>query len=241
MLDLNTFKIEMSSNKNGGLIININKEKIPFDHSVDMDYFYQAKKYIEAKGYNIIGYNHLSKIIVASLVKYNVRRVFKFSELSKKVQTKVIEKWQNESYDTLECTNDYIVEILNRLGFDDAALDYQCSFSQSDYFRFSGTFEKSDLSEMKIEYENCDDILEIIELIETLPDLKFKRHYTNIEILDDLDTQENLNAIKTALKAIDAWIKSMVIGEIDYQSLDSTIIENIECNGYEFYENGEIV
>jgi hypothetical protein len=243
MLDLETFKIEMSSNKNGGLIIKINKDKIAYDHSADMDYFKQAKKYIESKGYNVIGYNHLSKIMVASLEKYDLKRVYKFCELSDKVKLKVIEKFQNDDYDYLDSTNDYLVELLNNLGFTDVDLEYSASYSQSDYFRFTGTFEQIDMLELQKDYAKVDDVLEIIALIENLDIPTFKRTGNGFEILDDymMDTYENQNNIQKVLTAIDRMIKIVIYNEIDYQSQDSTIIVNIEANEYEFYENGEIV
>jgi hypothetical protein len=245
MLYLDTFKIESTINSKGASIIKINKDKIPFDFSAGIDYVQQAKKFVESKGFNVLGYNHITKIMVASLEKYDLKQVYQFSELSDKVKLKVIEQLQPECYhDFLESTNDYLIEILNNFGFGNVKLEYSASYSQSDYFRFTGTFDQIDLSKVKIEYEKVDDILNIIELIETLPDnLRFDRANGDIEILDDylLDTQENLNTIETVLNAIDKLIKTMVYNEIDYQSQDSTIIENIEANGYKFYENGEIV
>jgi hypothetical protein len=243
MLDLNTFKIKMSSNKNGGLFIKIDNKKIPFDYSANVDYMEQAKKFItENLKHNIIGCDGAS--IITTLEKYDVKRVYQFSELSDKVKLKVIEQFQNNQYDLLDSTDFYIIEILNNLGFGNVTLNYSASYSQSDYFRFTGTFDQIDLTNLKTEYKECDDILNIIDLIETLPDnLRFNRTDGDIEILDDylLDTQENLDTIRTVLKSIDKLIKTIIYNEIDYQSQDSTIIETIEANEYEFYENGEIV
>ena len=243
MLHLETFKIKISTTKNGGFFININGTKIPFDYSANADYMIQAQNYLTSKNYHVVGVDNINKIIVASNEKYDVKRVFTFSELSNKaVQSKVIEKWQNESYEPIDCLLDTLVEIIESLGFSNANLDYSFSYSQSDYFRFAGTFEKIDLSEMKKEYETCDDIVKIITLIENSDIPVFKRSHNAIEISEFfLDTQENLNVIKNVLSEIDNMIKDSIRGEIEYQLLESTIIETIDANGYEFYENGEMV
>ena len=244
MLHLETFKIKISTTKNGGFFININGTKIPFDYSANADYMIQAQNYLTSKNYHVVGVDNINKIIVASIEKYDIKRVYQFSELSEKVKLKVIEQFQNNNYDCLDSTNDYLIEILNCLGFDDVDLNYSASYSQSDYFRFTGTFKHTDLSEMKIEYEKNDDVLNVINIVESLPDISFNRSNGNdIEILSDywLDTQENLDTIRTVLNAIDNLIKITVYNEIDYQSQDSTIIETIEANEYEFYENGEII
>lgn len=42
------------------------------------------------------------------------------------------------------------------------------------------------------------------------------------------------------VRRLASWIYSSLRKEVDYQSSDEYVDENIGCNGYEFYENGEI-
>jgi len=51
-------------------------------------------------------------------------------------------------------------------------------------------------------------------------------------------TDDAEEAVTEALRDFAHWIYKQVLAEVDYQSSDEYIDENIEANGYEFTENG---
>mgnify|MGYP001397519759 CR=1 FL=1 len=167
--------------------------------------------------------------------------VFKFDELDKKVQTKVLDKFrENETLDFLyDDLNEQLKEELKENNIEeikDCKLLYDLSYSQGSGLCFEGLFKWKYLSK---EYS-----------VRIMNNGRYNHNrscYISIRILTD-DIEDNINeasdeileTFKALFYKITKKLEETGREEIEYQDKDETIIENIKANDYEFYADGRI-
>jgi len=166
--------------------------------------------------------------------------VYKFNELSEKVKEKVINRFrEHEDYIMLkdnltEMLHDELkkhnIEVLSNL-----KLGYSLSNSQGDGVNFTGVFEWDNnvvtITKTNYHYEHYKTVTKEYE--------RFDSDNDNIYLSDEEYNKLDID-FSIIYKQICAVIESAGYDEIEYRLKESTIIENIEANDYEFYDNGDI-
>jgi len=190
-------------------------------------------------------------------------KIYKFEELSKEVQEKVIEKerenqWENS--DNYEWIMETILEELKERGFptDNAYWDFQYHS-----LSFEGTLEideliKYGLENIPKEKADLEELEELLKPLNNYTGLVTINHRWELEFeemdsqLEEYEEQDGIQAevfqtltekIKDRITNIVENIKlekekAMLEDETYYES-DEYLKEKIECNEYEFLENGE--
>lgn len=182
-------------------------------------------------------------------------KVYKFDELSKEVQEKVIEDFRNESYTHLDFFEDFCHDHLREKGFNNIDLIYSLSYCPGDGLSFSSDFNHDNLKQMFI------DVLgkhksRTADIIASYCDVGLNYnagHYCYARrqdvdiILDGFDypnIERIIDKVRTELEDLYmgecSYLQDKGYEELKYQQSDEYIIETIRANDYDFTEDGVI-
>lgn len=188
--------------------------------------------------------------------------VFKFDELSKEVQEKVIEKFRENylDYDWWDGVYEDFISICSILGIetDHKKIFFSGFSSQGDGACFEGSYQykKGSVKEIK-SYAPKDKKLHQIALelskiqrtafYKLRLDVKHQGFYHhenctvfNIERNDYCDvTKGQEDGLIEVFKDLMRWLYKTLNAEYDYLQSDESIKETIKCNDYEFTKEGK--
>jgi hypothetical protein len=187
--------------------------------------------------------------------------VYQFAELSEDAKQKAIEWYREGNYD-FDSNREFIIEDAKEcgklIGIDIDNIYFSGFYSQGDGACFEGSYQynKGALKLIK-EFAPLDtdlhDITQRLQSLQTknffglLAYVKHSGRY-NHEMCTRINVEHNLNRyvsdndeqeLTDILRDFMRWIYSRLDAANDYCNLDSTIIENIESNEYEFTIEGE--
>lgn len=184
--------------------------------------------------------------------------VYKFEELTEKVQQKVLEKlWDINLYeDWHEFTLEHFKEKLEEIGFEDAKIHYSGFCSQGD----GASFDAHVNLEKIINYIGDKRFNKLLHLVKesyidvSIVKTSYANHYSHkktryIEVNTDFNTENYLRVNKLCDLLCD-YIEDLRIRlceeiyetlekEYDYLTSKEQIIECINANEYEFLESGK--
>ena len=146
-------------------------------------------------------------------------QVFKFHELEKNIQEKVISHFR--------CDNDYVfidddIKIIKEFAEDFGVNVYDYSLSP-----YSHSYIKYDFDNFDEDNINLSEMLNDEPLYEILFD-EFKKQYGYT------------HDYKYSFEQVMERAKKYILDEMEYQDSDNYIIETIEINDYDFTEDGNI-
>lgn len=245
MLNLQTFKVEVKSTKNGGLYIKVGDSKVPYDVSSNLDYMEQAKRFVESSGLTVLGCDFTTIVVTSRAVK--VTELFKFQELSEKAQEKVISDYERDSYFIDDFILDSLTELLENFGFYETDIEYSFDYSHVPFAKFSGKFKKPDsetLESMLTEFGDLE-IQRIVSLIKSLPN---DCELYNVKSQSDYDSEGEtpidafyIELINKMICAVNEYLLKMLQTECDYLQSRDFIIEDIMSNDYTFDVDGNFI
>lgn len=164
--------------------------------------------------------------------------IYKFDELDKKVQEKVLDKFrENEDFSFLEdMLNDQITELLKEESIEEqnkTNVLYDLSYSQGSGVCFIGTFKMKVLDK---------------EYTITIKHMGHYYHSKSVEFFIEVLGSDGCEDISSDIYVLfrDRYnricVKLERIGyeEIEYRNSEENIIETIDNNDYEFYANGDM-
>ena len=184
--------------------------------------------------------------------------VFKFEELSDEVKTKIINDWhESENNDTLENEFDFHVSELPKY-LSHVRLSYSLRYSQGDGLSFTADFDINKFIEIKgLTYKQS-----IVDIIDNEYGIVFngnKGRYSyamdnQVEFKQDLSYShgtrtkrvykiacELLSIIQEDYTGICFELEKKGYAHLEYRMSFNEFAEFAEANGYEYYENGELV
>jgi len=190
--------------------------------------------------------------------------LYEFNELNKEAKKKAIEDWRKYSQETgdyLFCFNDQCTEKAEEKGFFETKFQWSLSWSQGDGLSFSAKkynnleslfleiLGKGKEKTSKLLAENCTIIIKgnnghYCFASKSDIDLYIENYNSSINCV-------NINNIDKVIEKVLHKLEDIYINlckelekygydDIKYQDSDEAIIETIQCNEYDFTENGEI-
>ena len=189
--------------------------------------------------------------------------VYSLNELSEDARKKAIEDFRQGSseYIDLDCETSEMKRLLSMFGFNDVNLYYSGFWSQGDGASFVGGYRHvaGGLKAVKEEFAGTywADVIEYLELLEAINKKCFysllyridsRGNYChantmNINYIDDYRGNRDFSKYEDDLleyvRGIGNTFYRMLEKAFDGYLSDEYLIENIEANEYEFYENGE--
>jgi hypothetical protein len=190
--------------------------------------------------------------------------VYSLDELSEEARKKAIEDYRQGSaeYMNLDCETSEMKRLLEMFGFNDVKVYYSGFCSQGDGASFTGSYKHvvGGLKAVKEEFAGTYWV-EVIEYLELLEAINKKCFYSllyrikssgrychantmQIDYISDYRGDRPFDKYEDDLleytRAIGNEFYSMLEKSYDGYLSDESLIENIENNEYEFYENGEL-
>lgn len=191
-------------------------------------------------------------------------QVYNFDELEDDARQKAIDDSRGATSEwlDLDCETSEMKRLLEMFGFNDVKLHYSGFCSQGDGASFTASYKHiaGGLKAVKTEFAGAW-FKEVIEYLELLEAINKKCFYSllyrvdsnsrychantmNINYIDDYrgnrDFSKYEDDILEYTRAIGNEFYSLLEKAYDGYLSDECIIENIEANGYEFYENGKM-
>ncbi len=184
--------------------------------------------------------------------------IYKFRELSESVKKKVIELNSdiNTNFDWWDSTYEDITTLAKLMGIDISKIYFSGFSSQGDGACFEGTYhyEPNAVQAIK-DFAPIDSVINMairFEAIQSQSHIPYNltasikhhgRYYhsgcTSIDVEGDNNPNE-VEELQQALRDFMNYIYKRLNEEYDDLTSDQAIIEAIECNEYEFTENGTI-
>lgn len=189
--------------------------------------------------------------------------VYSLDELSEEARKKAIEDYRQGSAEcmNLDCETSEMKRLLIMFGFNDVNLYYSGFWSQGDGASFVGGYRHvaGGLKAVKEEFAGTwfKDVIEYLELLEAINKKCFysliyridsRGNYChantmNIHYIEDYrgnrDFSKYENELLEYVRGIANTFYRMLEKAYDGYLSDESLIQNIEDNEYEFYENGE--
>jgi hypothetical protein len=189
--------------------------------------------------------------------------VYSLDELDQDARKKAIEDYRQDSSESmsLDCETSEMKRLLEMFGFNDVKLYYSGFWSQGDGASFVGSYKHvaGGLKAVKEEFAGTwfKDVIYYLELLEAI---NKKCFYSLLYRIDSRGNYCHANTMQIDYisdyrgdRPFDKYEDELLeyvrgIGNTFYRMLekaydgylsDESLIENIEANGYEFYENGE--
>lgn len=166
------------------------------------------------------------------------KTVYKFAELGKEVQGKVIENFYVlEDYPFLEdYLNERLVEILkeNNITIDNVSINYSLSYSQGDGFCFMGEFEK-DNKTIKITKSNYN-----YSHYKTVNIDIYKDDEDGYRELEDED-EDYFDNFKALYKDICYALEKIGYAEIEFKMSSEDFADFSDSNEYEYFQDGTLL
>lgn len=190
--------------------------------------------------------------------------VYSLDELSEEARKKAIKDFRQGSAEcmNLDCETSEMKRLLKMFGFNDVNLYYSGFWSQGDGASFVGGYRHvaGGLKAVKEEFAGTwfKDVIEYLELLEAINKKCFysllyridsRGNYChantmNIHYIDDYrgnrDFSKYENELLEYVRGIANTFYRMLEKAYDGYLSDESLIDTIEANGYEFYENGEM-
>lgn len=180
-------------------------------------------------------------------------KVFEYSELDDHAKQRAREWWLNGAEIDLDSTLDYATEVAGALGINLRTKDihYEVGYGQGSGASFSGTYEYSrDACERIREVAPCDSDLHL--MAEQLRCTQDKRQndpitasiygsgrYYNLKVSTDEKHEHALEDLESIFADFAHWIYSRLQAELEYQTSEEVVEENIIANEYTFTETGQ--
>jgi len=188
--------------------------------------------------------------------------VYKFNELSDEAKETAIERFKELDYEWWDAAYEDFKTIGTLMGIDIDNIYFSHMYCQGSGACFEGTYsyKKGSVKALK-EYAPQDETLHgIVEGLYSVQrkafysleaKVKQRGHYnhancTDIDVTDNrLDyyeaaSQDNEEAISEFLRDFMNWMMKRLYAEYEYLTSEEAIIETINCNDYEFDEDGNL-
>lgn len=186
---------------------------------------------------------------------------YSFDELSKEAKEKAIERFQNINveHDWYDFVFDDAKTIASLMGIDIKRIFFSGFWSQGDGACFEGDYSyKKDSVKAVKEYAPTDEKLHsIVERLSAIQKSNFYKlsarvehsgyYYhskcTTVHVYKDgnYTSDENETILTECLRDMMDWIYSQLEKEYEWNTCESSIIEAIESNGYEFTIDGKLI
>jgi hypothetical protein len=192
-------------------------------------------------------------------------QVYSFEELGEEARQKAIDSHRNFLFEfvDLDCETGEFKRLLEMYGFSDIKIYYSGFWSQGDGASFTGRYryKAGGLKAVKAEYagEWFKDVIEYLELLDginkkCLYSLRYMINtggrycHANTMQVNHLDDYRGNRDFSKYEDDITEYVRGIAnefyhLLEKSYEGMtnNEAVIESIEINEYEFYENGEIV
>ena len=176
-------------------------------------------------------------------------KIYEFKELSKEAQENAINYYRENQEIYLDLFSDGVVEELEERGFKDVKLYYSLSYCQGDGLCFSCS--AIDLEELFKHYPYLIDkyaqLLEEDIFLRINKDSHNYQHSNTTSVYYECYNNEVESLVEQLVEEIEEIKQELCkeyekrgYDEIEYQESEEHIKEEIECNNYEFLENGEV-
>lgn len=190
--------------------------------------------------------------------------VYSLDELSEEARRKALDDFKSKTMEWIDLDSETseMKRLLEMFGFNDVKVYYSGFWSQGDGASFTGSYKHvvGGLKAVKEEFTGTwfKDVIEYLELLEAINKKCFysllyridsRGNYChantmNIHYIDDYRGNRDFSKYEDDLleytRAIGNEFYSMLEKSYDGYLSDESLIENIENNEYEFYENGEL-
>jgi len=191
-------------------------------------------------------------------------QVYSFQELGEEARQKAIDSHRNFLFEfvDLDCETGEFKRLLEMYGFSDIKIYYSGFWSQGDGASFTGRYryKAGGLKAVKKEYAG-EWFKDVIEYLEVLDGINKKCLYSVAYRIDsssrychsntmqvnslydcrgDRDFSKHEDDITEYVRYIANEFYFLLEKSYNSQFTDEAVIESIECNEYEFYENGDM-
>lgn len=193
-------------------------------------------------------------------VQVDTYNVYKFSELSEQAKERARDWYREVNNDDFsfhaECVISYAKEVAELLGITIDKIYYSGFSSQGDGACFTGSFDSKNINLKKLteEYpgnQKLEDIALLLLLTKPLTaTIEHRRHYYHEHSMDITcyggddekpGQMEEVDILTDALRSFACWIYRRLESEWEYVNSSEFVDDAIECNEYEFTEEGERV
>jgi hypothetical protein len=191
--------------------------------------------------------------------------VFDFEELGEEARQKAIDSHRNflQGVIDLDCETGEFKRLLEMYGFSDVKVYYSGFWSQGDGASFTGRYryKAGALKAIKAEFTGTW-FMDVIEYLGLLDGINKKCFYSLQYAIDsnsrychantmqvnsledcrgDRDFSKHEDDITEYVRGIANEFYYLLEKSYNSQFTDEAVIESLECNEYEFYENGEMI
>lgn len=192
-------------------------------------------------------------------------QVYSFEELGEEARQKAIDSHRNFLFKVvdLDCETGEFKRLLEMYGFSDIKIYYSGFWSQGDGASFTGRYryKAGGLKAVKAEYagEWFKDVIEYLELLDGINKKCFYSllyrvdssgrycHANTMQVNNLEDYRDGYRDLSKYEDDITEYVRGIAnefyyLLEKSYNGMtnDEAVIESIECNEYEFYENGDM-
>jgi hypothetical protein len=191
-------------------------------------------------------------------------QVYSFEELGEEARQKAIDSHRNFLFEVLDldCETGEFKRLLEMYGFSDIKIYYSGFWSQGDGASFTGRYryKAGGLKAVKAEYagEWFKDVIEYLELLDGINkkcfysllyrvDSSGRYCHANTMQVNSLEDYRGNRDFSKYEDDITEYVRGIAnefyyLLEKSYNGMtnDEAVIESIECNEYEFYENGDM-
>lgn len=190
--------------------------------------------------------------------------IYSLDELSEEARRKALDDFKSKTMEWIDLDSETseMKRLLEMFGFNDVKVYYSGFWSQGDGASFTGSYKHvvGGLKAVKEEFAGTYWV-EVIEYLELLEAINKKCFYSllyrikssgrychantmTIQYIDDYRGNRDFSKFEDDLleytRAIGNEFYSMLEKSYNGMTNNEAVIESIECNEYEFYENGEL-